>query len=200
MQSALSEFEESLKRVRHLHGLHAAFEATLTAAVDLSDILRAELVMAVSALDRFVHDLTRLGMLECHSGARARTDAFNRFPVPMASLAAVSAANTASNALEAEIRTKHSHLSFQHPDKIAEAVRLFSGVSLWEAVGGSMGMTGKDAKATLGLIVDRRNKIAHEADTDPSFPGQLWPIDRTMVEGMVSTIEAIGRAIHAACA
>jgi hypothetical protein len=49
----------------------------------------------------------------------------------------------------------------------------------------------------LALIVDRRNKIAHEADIDPSFPGQRWPIDRAMVDDMVSTVEATVEAIHA---
>jgi len=200
MQSALKEFNDSITRVRHLHGLHVAFEATLTAAIDLSDILRAELVMAVSALDKYVHDLTRLGMLECHAGARPKTDAFNRFHVPLAATAAIAALSSAGNALNTEIRSKHSHLSFQHPDKIADAIRLFSSVSLWEAVGTALGMSAKDAKATLGLIVDRRNKIAHEADIDPSYPGQLWPINPAMVEKMVNLIERITHAIHATCA
>lgn len=200
MQSALDEFEKTLARVRHFHGLHAAFTATLTDAVDLSDILRAEIVMAVSALDRYVHDLTRLGMIECHTGRRPKTDAFNKFSVPMSAARAVANGATASIALEAEIRSKHSYLSFQHPDKIADAVRLFSSVPLWEQVGARLGLSGKDTKAMLGVIVDRRNKIAHEADTDPTFPGQLWIIDRPMVEAMVNDIERIVRAIHAVCA
>ncbi len=199
MQSAFDEFTYAIGRARHLHGLHAVLGATLTVAVDLSDMLRAELVMAVSALDRYVHDITRIGMLECHSGGRLKTDAFNKFQVPLASSIAISTPATASVALEAEIRAKHSYLSFQHPDKIADAIRLFSRVSLWEAIGSTMGLPAADAKATLGLIVDRRNKIAHEADIDPSYPGQVWPINSSMVEGMVNDIESIVRAIHATC-
>jgi hypothetical protein len=33
--------------------------ATRTSALDLSDILRAEMVLAVSALDNFIHHLAR---------------------------------------------------------------------------------------------------------------------------------------------
>jgi hypothetical protein len=199
MQSALDEFDDSISRVRHLHGLHSALSATLTTAVDVSDILRAEVVMVVSALDRYVHTLARLGMLESYAGARPKTDAFNRFPVPLSVTPLLRLSATAASTLDSEIRTKHSHLSFQHPDKIAEAVRLFSAVSLWEAVGAEMDMTAADVKATLGLIVDRRNKIAHEADVDPSFPRQLWPINRAMVEGMIDIVESVGHGIHAAC-
>ena len=199
MQSALDDFTESVKRTRHLHGLYSAFEATLTSAVDLSDILRAEIVMAVSALDRYIHDVTRVGMLQCHVGSRTKTEAFSKFQVPLSSLSAIASVTTASGALETEIRYRHSHLSFQSPDKIADAVRLFSAVSLWDAVAGTMGVSAKDAKATLGLIVDRRNKIAHEADIDPSFPGQRWPISPDLVSTMINEIEAIVYAIHTAC-
>src|SRR5208283_305551 len=83
MQKALDEFEASMVRVRALHGLQASFTKLVTEAVDLSDILRAEVVLAVSALDYFVHELTRLGMLESWSGARAQTDAFQRFQLPL---------------------------------------------------------------------------------------------------------------------
>ena len=199
MQLALDEFDGSIARVKHLHGLHAGLSSTLTSAIDLSDILRAELVMAVSALDRYVHTLARLGMLESQAGTRPRTDAFNRFPIPLSVTPPLGIPATAASTLEAEIKARHSHLSFQHPDKISDAVRLFSSVKLWDCVGTEIAVAAKDLKATLSLIVDRRNKIAHEADVDPSFPGQLWPINRVMVEAMVDMIEKVAHGIHAVC-
>jgi hypothetical protein len=78
------------------------------------------------------------------------------------------------------VREKHSWLSFQHPDRIADAIRLVSSVKLWEEVGNELGISAKDAKLRLELIVDRRNKIAHEADMDPTNPGFRWPITDTM--------------------
>ncbi len=199
MQSALDEFERSVARVRHLHGLHLALQTALTAAVDLSDILRAEVVMAVSALDRYVHEVTRLGMLDCHAGIRPRTDAYNRFPVALSSVFALATDLTSATAMEAEIRSKHSFLSFQHPDKIADAFRLFTSKPIWDEIAQKLDIPAKDAKAKLGVIVDRRNKIAHEADVDPSFPGQLWPIDAQIVQGMVNDVEHLVRAMHGCC-
>ena len=66
--------------------------------------------------------------------------------------------------------------SFQQPDKIADAIRLFSDVKLWQQVALELAIPEQDVKARLKLIVDRRNKIAHEADVDPSFPNMRWPI------------------------
>ena len=49
------------------------------------------------------------------------------------------------------------------------------------------------------LVVDRRNKIAHEADVDPTYPHSRWPISQTDVDGTLSflseTVEAIYGAI-----
>jgi hypothetical protein len=74
-------------------------------------------------------------------------------------------------------------------------VRLFANVKLWEEVGKELDMDAKMVKASLVVIIDRRNKIAHEADIDPSYPGQRWPIDAAMVERTFDMLEVIARAV-----
>jgi hypothetical protein len=51
-------------------------------------------------------------------------------------------------------------------------------------------------KQRLGLIVDRRNKIAHEADLDPTYPKVRWPISPADVDGVVEFLERAVEAIH----
>jgi RiboL-PSP-HEPN len=195
MQSAIDAFYSNMLRVRSLHALYGAFARQVTAAVDLSDLLRAEVVLAVSALDQFIHELTRLGMLECWKGIRRNTDAFNRFPLPIVVAKGLSQPTSSHQIFDDEVRLKHSYLSFQLPDRIADAIRLFSNVKLWDEVGNELGKDAKTIKSSLALIVERRNKIAHEADVDPSYPGQRWPIDPAMVERICDDLEAIARAI-----
>jgi hypothetical protein len=195
MKAALDAFERNMLRVRSLHALHNAFSKQVTSAIDLSDLLRAEIVLGVSALDHYMHELTRMGMLECWAGTRKRTDAYERFQIPISIAATLSTPSTTQAIIEGEIRSKHGFLAFQHPDKVADAVRLFSEVKLWEEVGKQLGATAKEIRTVLLLIVDRRNKIAHEADIDPSYPGQRWPIDSTMVENTLDKLEAMAYAI-----
>lgn len=195
MQAALDSFEANMSRVRALLGLYESFSKQVTAAVDLTDLLRAVIVLGVSALDHYIHELARLGMLECWTGTRSTTDAFSRFPLPISTASALSNSATAIQILDTEIRSKHGFVSFQHPDKIAEAVRLFSEVKLWDEVGKELGQSAKDVKNALILIVDRRNKIAHEADVDPSYPGQRWPIDSALVSQTLDTLERVARGI-----
>ncbi|MEH2291576.1 hypothetical protein [Nostoc sp.] len=120
MQSALDQFRISIQRVRDLIALHTSVKAQATAVLDLSDILRAALVLTVSALDYYIHEV-------------------------------------------ATIMSKPS----------------------------------KDIKQQLTLIVDRRNKIAHEADIDPTLNiGNRWYIDESMVGDTVDYIGQVVESIH----
>ena len=195
MQAAFDAFRESMSRVRALHALNGAMGRQVTAIIDFSDILRAELVLGVSALDFYIHELVRIGMIECWSGSRKRTDAFERFSLPMSITQDLNNPAKAEAALEGEIRIRHSFLAFQHPDRIADAVRLVTDARLWDEVGSRLGQDAKAVKSSLKLIVDRRNKIAHEADIDPSYPGQRWPIDANLVENALQTIDVIALAV-----
>lgn len=59
-----------------------------------------------------------------------------------------------------------------------------------------MGKSDKDIKQQLSLIVDRRNKIAHEADIDPSYGiGNRWNINQILVNDAVNFLEQLVRAI-----
>ncbi len=172
-----------------------AVETLTTAAIDVSDIFRSQLVLAVSGLDHLVHDMARIGMIETAKGQRPKTDAYCRFQLP------VTATETALGGADHEVwigesvRERLSWQSFQDPDKIADAIRLISRIKLWEAVGAELGVLPQDLKTQLKLTVDRRNKIAHEADMDPANPGFRWPISASLVNEVIDFVERIAEAI-----
>ncbi len=246
MQSAIDQFRVSIQRVRDLIALHNSIKAQSTSALDLSDILRAALVLTVSALDYYIHEVVTLGMLEIYRGQRpepavsANTSksAFSRFKVslggaiqerkialdieswleteiqqnygseflqqsyqlshllPMISNSMVNRLNNTSW-LENEIRERLGHKSFQQYDKIAKAIRLISDKKLWEEISNNLNKPAKDIKEQLTAIVDRRNKIAHEADIDPTYNiGNRWPIDDILVNETVDFVEDVVENIH----
>jgi hypothetical protein len=246
MQSALDQFHISIGRVRDLIALHNSVKAQATGALDVSDMLRAALVLAVSALDYYVHEVVTLGMVEIHRGQRSEPapsanstqSAFSRFQVslggarqdrltaidiaswleteiqqthgyaflqqsymvsaliPAISDSIVSRLNNASW-LEDEIRERLGYQSFQQADKIADAIRYVSDKKLWDEVATKMSKPAKDIKQQLNSIVDRRNKIAHEADIDPTFNiGSRWNIDEVLVGDAVDFINELVESIH----
>jgi hypothetical protein len=246
MQSALDQFRISIGRVRDLIALHNSVKAQATGALDVSDMLRAALVLAVSALDYYVHEVVTLGMVEIHQGQRSEPSpsantiqsAFSRFQVSLGGarqdrLTAIDIAswleteiqrthgytflqqsymisalipvisgsitNRLNNAswLEDEIRERLGYQSFQQADKIAEAIRYVSDKKLWDEVATKMSKSAKDIKQQLNSIVDRRNKIAHEADIDPTFNiGSRWNIDEVLVGDAVDFIDQLVESIH----
>ncbi len=86
MLSPIEQFRENITRVQVLDGVHTALDNTTTTALDLTDLLRAQIVMIVSALDLYIHEITRIGMLEVYNGQRPQTDAFLRFQVTLETL------------------------------------------------------------------------------------------------------------------
>ncbi len=246
MQSALDQFRISIGRVRDLIALHNSVKAQATSALDVSDILRAALVLVVSALDYYIHEVVTLGMLEIHRGQRPEPNpssnssqsAFARFQVSLGSarqdrivavdiaswleseiqqihghaflqqshlisslIPAISSSmlNRLNNAswLEGEVRERLGYQSFQQPDKIADAIRLISDKRLWDEVATKMSKPIRDIKQQLSSIVDRRNKIAHEADIDPTYNiGNRWYIDEMLVNDAVDFIEQVVESIH----
>ena len=198
MQSAIDLFRISIARVRDLIAVHNSLKAQASSVLDLSDILRAALVLAVSAFDYYIHEVVRIGMLEIHRGQRPEPPAFSRFQISLGSArAGINAGQNIDSWLEDEIRQRHSYKSFQQPDAIADAVRLICDKKLWEEVSMNMSRPAKDIKQKLILIVDRRNKIAHEADIDPTLSlGDRWPIDELLVNEAVDFLEHIVESIH----
>lgn len=197
MQAAIDQFRVNIQRAHSMGSIYLTLSHQATQALDLSDLLRSEWVMAVSALDHYIHELVRLGMLEAYHGDRIQTDAFLRFQVTMERTMQAMSAPGDDSWLENQIKISHGHQSFQTPDNIANAIRLVSDEPLWNAVATRLNVTPQYTREKLGLIVARRNQIAHEVDMDPSYTGRPWPIDYATVNDAVTFLELTAEAIYA---
>ena len=195
MQAAIDQFRANIQRARSIGFIYQVLDNRTTQALDLSDLLRFKWVMAISALDLYIHELVRLGMVDAYRGNRPQTDAFLRFSITMGRT--IEAINDPQDDswLENQIRASHGHQSFQTPDNIANAIRLVSNAPLWNEVSALMGVTSQYTQESISLIVNRRNQIVHSADMD-SFGSRLWTIDFNMVNDAVSFIEEIAEAIY----
>ena len=201
MQVALDLFEANIQRSQGLADIFRAMNSQTTGALDLTDILRAALVMSVSALDHFIHEIVRLGMLEAYRAERVKTTAFLRFQVSLESVIEATSGLVLETRLESQIRERHGHQTFQTPDQIADAIRFISDAALWNNVSAHLGVDRRELTDTLTLIVQRRNKIAHEADLMPDYAGQTAfsdlrsPIEPGMVDDAINFIKQVAEAI-----
>ena len=203
----LVHFEAVWSRCAQLSGLHAYLEKNVSSIMQPDELLRAEWVARVSALDLYIHELVAQTMLAIFEGRRPTCPAYLKFQVSTESLNRIRAAPTpseASAAFDLHVRTCLSRLTYQAPDEIADGVRLCSAIELWNDVVLNLGATqatktseAKSLKTQLSLIVRRRNIIAHEGDLQQSPLREPWPISRADLAFVGDQIERIVRAIDA---
>ncbi|MBT9446530.1 MAG: hypothetical protein IV086_12585 [Hyphomonadaceae bacterium] len=204
----IEAFDSVWQRANLLRGLHDHLAATLTVALKPDELLRAEWVCRVSALDLYVHEIVAQKLVAAFAGAKVAAKGAGKFQIGANRLFDImSASQTQAEALfDLEVRAKLSLISYQDPEKIADGIRLVSDVELWNEIALQLGATpsnkatvAKSLKQQLSLIVERRNKIAHEGDLQPSLPREEWPIaasDLDMVKAFLeSLIDALEKVV-----
>lgn len=81
MIQSYQRFMNLVKDTENVEVLYNYFEKAMTAPVDASDLLRWQWVQCISAFDKFVHDMVRVGMLEIFLGGRAPTPKYKTFQI-----------------------------------------------------------------------------------------------------------------------
>lgn len=155
---------------------------------DLTDLLRSELVNIVSAMDRFIHEVVRIGIINTYLGISSQTDKCKTIPVSFATMNKVLECRLiekptcneeiADYWINKEIVSILKTMSFQKISKIKDALSYIWDVSYKiPAIISKMqyvfpGTTDNEKQRYLeekiDLIVSRRNQIVHEADYDIS--------------------------------
>lgn len=200
-------FDEVWQRCELFATLYGFAKANVTAALQPDELLRAEWATRVSALDLYVHELVAQNMLKIFEGARAAGPSFSKFQISSDTLLRIQLATTSANrstAFDLEVRTKLSRITYQFPNDIADGIRLISPCKLWNEIALALGSSTKTVtsdtesfKKRLSAVVDRRNKIVHEGDLQPTVPRIPWPIERKDVDDVAKFILDLVCAIDA---
>jgi hypothetical protein len=200
-------FEDVWQRCELFAALHGYVVAQATGALQPDELLRAEWAARISALDLYVHELVTAHLVGIFAGARPGCPGFGRFQVSADALMRIQNAPTPADraaAFELEVRTRLSRVTYQAPDDIADGIRMVSQCSLWNEVALRLGASAErvtaaaaDLRRKLSIIVDRRNKIVHEGDLQPTMPRIPWPISRSDLADVTSFIASVVSAIDA---
>jgi len=208
MTAAKVVFDNAWGRCDVLTATHAFTSRKMTSAFESDEILRAEWVARISALDLYVHEIISQGMLAIFEKRRVVTPSFEKFTLPFKVAESIKNSlnsNAASAIFDLEIRRQLAFQTFQSSKSISDGLRLISNIELWKEIAIFQGSVSreveKNAKALklqLDILVDRRNKIAHEGDMQPVTPRIPWPIDadnlktvREYIGGLVIALDSI---------
>lgn len=199
MRVALSAFKALIDQTEISKGLFHYID-TQKVPIDASDLLRWEWVLAVSALDKYIHDVVRIGMVEEFTGARTKTSKYYNFRIDMGKLANMNTTPSPAVEFENEVIRQHSFLAFQHPDKLADALSfIWTEQNKWDAISRKMStpISANDLRTKLNNIVIRRDQIVHEGDCFTiALPLQQQQINEADVDDVLSFIKELVQAIH----
>ena len=184
LDNSIKQYALNLQSARDLETVYIALSAMTANVVPKDELLRAELVSLVSALDTYIHDIVREGLKCYYQNNIANdyvTDFNNKHHI------------TSLEDFESKLREIHGYKTFQAPKRISEALKMLDILDIWNKVAVNI----SDAEITLNLIVDRRNKIAHESDINPiNGLGVKWTIDLVMVQSVVNSIDDIVKCLN----
>ena len=194
MKAALEQFHEEIRRVRNLIAIYDYLQADPKNTLDSSDVLRGGMVLLVSALDTFVHDVVRIGMIQILRGDRKQTDSYQKVKFTLQQV------NFDPDYLwfERQIREENGRETFQTPEQLEKAIKYIFKEDLWVRLSQILKLDNKeDIKRHIRAIVDRRNQIAHEADLDMGLPAPTKrSIESEDIKDAVDFIEKLANAVY----
>lgn len=215
MNNAWNEFHFSLIEVKKIRAIYDHMVNVVhLPKEDAMDLLRAQLVNVVSALDRFLHEIVRIGIVESFSLSRNGTGKFNNFSLSSRTVIKIlalekqttppqSVEDDKSYWINKEVIENLKTLSFQHPNKIKDALSyIWAEEHKWLVIAKAINLPGttdndkqKYLEQTLTLISERRNQIVHEADVYPSTNTKRL-INANEVDDIITFIEKFVNEVY----
>ncbi len=194
----INQFQQNIESIKVLDAIYAYLNPKVT-SFDLSEILRAEFVLIVSAFDCYIHDIVREGMLEIFEGGKGSNSDFENFSLPFKTVNQLLKATdqpTRKQIIDIAIKEITSKDSYQSPRSIENALGLISVKKIWTLLGKELNRPTDDIKHQLNLIINRRNKIAHEADIDRAT-GLKKAISESDIKLAMEFIESLAKTLDA---
>lgn len=199
MSSAINNFHVLMNQGTMSKGIFIYLE-TNKVPMDFSDLLRWQWVLSVSALDRYVHDIVRIGMIDIFEGRRNPTAKYKSFRIDLNKFNSILESPAPAIEFEKEVIRQHSFLAFQYPDKIADVLSyIWNEQNKWDVICHNMitNFSSNNLKTKLKNIITRRNQIVHEGDCfSATSPLQQQPISILDADDVSKFITELANAIN----
>ncbi len=197
MLNAKRVFHKNIEQANELGTLYDHLCNLVEIPQQFDDLLRSQIVNTVSAFDKLMHDLIRIGMVKMFENQRPSTSKYLNETIAIQHLPTLTTSAVLPPAVHFEeiVREKLGTLSFQDPTKIADGLSyIWTEKHKWQQIALLLGMSDEDAKRKQKLIVTRRNAIVHEADLDP-VSNDKQSITRAEATDIANFLLALGNRI-----
>lgn len=195
--SARGNFRRTLERVEGLIDLHKSVSKKGKPTRECQDLLRATVVLSLSALDALVMDLIVERVPEA-SRRGALGQMVERWVKDEPATCLKMLAHSNPHLAVAEfVESQLSFTAFQRPAMIESHLKGILRIEFpWDIAGASMApaISGAALKGHLEKLSDRRNLIAHKGDVRPGKRAPD-PLTRRWVQDQVNYVRATGETL-----
>ena len=157
----LSQFNKNIATIDDSISIYQYLKSN-SENLDASFLLRAQFVLIVSAFDTFMH----MFVIESIVDSYFDENCYSSMDIPISVSYRLKKENNKDNEIEilkSFLQSKLSKCTFQSPKSIDYAAKIIGIRNIWTQLS-QPEKKPEDIKKQLALIVDRRNKIAHESD------------------------------------
>ena len=196
---AFFSFDRHLRSIRNLSSIFGYIRDSAP-ALDAAHLLRAEYALIVSAFDKYLHDLVREKIMS--DFFNVALDVTDQLALSLDKLKAITHETDIVKRealLDTYICQNLAKHSFQSPKNVEFAFSLMGIKKVWQELSRQMKMPAESIRDTLALVINRRNKIVHEADFD-AVSGSYVVIEQETVSScrefisiLVSAMDVITR-------
>lgn len=195
-------FDLNIERVTALIGTHTALhDKRGKPEMVVTDVMRASVVLTVSAIDAYLH-----GVLKLYVGRAAALDPapkrlltlINDWKVPPHVILAYMLHEKGPVDLTAAVEAHFADRTLQDPTKVADVFDMLSIPDIWAKVAAKLQRPEKEVKDEFARIVKRRHRIAHEADIDHSgkTANKKSALPRPKAEEYRDAVAAVAKAMN----
>lgn len=162
---------------------------------EAEDLLRSQIVFSMSALDYYLHEITRYSILKMFNGEKEKTKNYETFIVSLKVVEEALKNPERVDWLEEEIHHRHSNKTFMGSSNIKEVLKLNSTKEVYRNVAAKIDDNQAFTKEMLDEIYKRRNQIVHQSDSQLAS-NQMNLITIEEVEKYVIFIEKFILYVH----
>ncbi len=145
----------------------------------LTDLLRASLVMGISAMDAYFHSKILAYVVKAARKGDQMPKALLKANITVSDFVSATKYKRRMQALRNAMQRSLGFQSFQQAKNIEDALGLIGIAKFWSSTATRMAKPLDDVKKELASHVKRRNQIAHEGDLSQSKKSRNKPHDIT---------------------
>lgn len=163
MNNIMNNYEKNILSINNSILIYQYLQAQAK-NMDATILLRSQYVLIISAFDTYIHSLVINKVVENYFSEQEEFDIQIDIPLSLAFEMKGATITLQKEKLYNFLKKKLSKDSFQSPKSIEYALSIIGVGKIWSKLSDKTGIKAEDIKNTLSIIVNRRNKIAHESD------------------------------------